>query len=159
MKEPITSYILKRLKRGASEDDLIYSVCQKTGSSWEDARARIEQVRNEHLTDIEASQAPLKSLASFIFYIMGIILTIGPIVYLWALLDITRTFLVFVSSGTEADAETALRLFENRCALLSWFELPSIIFTIMVGIGIIIANVRYMSGIWEQIFRKWKAIE
>jgi len=159
MKEQITSYILKRLKRGAPEDDLIYSVCQKTELAWDEAEALIEEVRDEHLTEIETSQAPLKGLISFIFYIMGIILIFGPIVYLLALLDITRTFLIFVSSGSEADAETALRLFENRCALLSWFELPSIIFTIMIGIGIVIANVRYMSGIWEQTFRKWKTIE
>ena len=159
MKENITSYILTRLSRAASEDDVIYSVCQKTGLGWENALALVEQVKNEHLAEIEARQIPLKSLISFVFYILGTVLTLGPLVYLWIILDVTSTFLVFISGGPDTNVETALKLFRSRCALLGWFELPSIIFTTLVGVGIINVNLRYMTGIWEELFRRWKAIE
>ncbi len=159
MKENITSYILTRLSRAASEDDVIYSVCQKTGLRWENAQTLVEQVKNEHLAEIEARQIPLRSLISFVFYILGIVLTLGPLVYLWVILDVTSTFLVFISGGPDTNAETALKLFESRCALLGWFELPSIIFTTLVGVGIINVNLRYMTGIWEELFRRWKVIE
>ncbi len=158
MRETIATYILARLSRAASEDEVIYSVCQKTGLGWADAQALVEQIKDENLSEIESRQAPLKNLLSIIFFIMGIVLTLGPMVYLWVMLDVTSTFFVFVSSGFSADAETALKLLGSRCVLLSWFELPSIIFTIMVGIAISIGNLRYMRGAWKALFRKWKAI-
>jgi hypothetical protein len=158
MNENITSYVLEKLSRAYPEDDIIYFVCQKTGLGWEKAQAFVEQVKCNHLADIETRQAPLISLMSFMFYVVGIVLTLGPIVYLWSMLDITSIFLVFISDLSNADAETALRLFESRCLLLGWFELPSIIFTMFVGLGIIYANIRYMRGIWEVLLRKWKAI-
>jgi hypothetical protein len=159
MKKQITSYILTRLFRAASEDDIIYSVCQKTGLNWKNAQALVQQVKNEHLAEIEDSQIPLKSLLAFVYYVIGVILMVGPIIYLWIMLDVTRTFLVFVSDGSTRNAETALKLFMSRCALLSWFELPSIGFTVLVGLGIIQANLRYMRGIWETLFRKWEVID
>jgi hypothetical protein len=159
MQKHITAYILTRLFRAAAEDDIIYSVCQKTGLDWEKAQALVEQVKNEHLEEIETKQIPLKSLLAFVFYTIGVILAVGPIVYLWIMLDVTRTFLVFVSGGPSTNAETALRLLGSRCALLGWFELPSIFFTMLVGLGIINVNLRYMRGVWEKLFRSWKVFD
>ena len=34
MRETISAYILEKLSRAASEDEIIYSVCQKTGLGW-----------------------------------------------------------------------------------------------------------------------------
>jgi hypothetical protein len=157
MKEDINSYIIEKLSRAASEDDLIFSICQKTGLGWENAKTLVEHVKDEHLTEIEAKQTPLNILVSFGFYIVGIVLILGPIFYLWRMLDVTSIFLVFISSES-LDAETALNLLRSRCLLLSWFQLPSIFFTMLVGFGIINANLRYMRGIWEALFRKWKVI-
>jgi hypothetical protein len=58
MKKDITAYILTRLSRAASEDDLTYSVCQRTGLDWEGAQALVTQVKNEHLEEIEVQQTP-----------------------------------------------------------------------------------------------------
>jgi hypothetical protein len=148
-----------RLGRAASEDDVIYSVCQETGLDWEQAQALVEQVKNEHLDEIDARQLPIKSALSSVFYLLGIALVVGPVIYLWIMLDVTRTFLVFVSKPSTVDAETAFKLLGSRCALLGWFELPSIFFTMLVGVGIIGANVRYMSGIWENLFSRWNMSE
>lgn len=159
MKKNITAYILSRLFKTASEDDIVYSVCQKTGLDWEDAQALVDQVREEHAAEIEARQIPVKSILSFLFYVLGIVMIIGPIIYLWIMLDVSRTFLLFISSPSDRNAETALRLFQSRCMLLGWFQLPSIFFTIFVGVGIINANLRYMRGLWETLFRQWNVID
>ena len=159
MKKDLHSYIVTRLGRAASEDDVIYSVCQETGLDWEQAQALVEQVKNEHLDEIDARQLPIKSALSSVFYLLGIALAVGPVIYLWIMLDVTRTFLVFISNPSTVDAETAFKLLGSRCALLGWFELPSIFFTMLVGVGIIGANVRYMSGIWENLFSRWNMSE
>ena len=159
MKKDITAYILTRLSKAASEDDIIYSVCQSTGLDWENAQALVAQVKNEHIEEIDARQIPIKSLLSSVFFILGIILIVGPIIYLWVMLDVTRTFLMFMSSPSTINAETAFKLIGSRCALLSWLQLPSIIFPILVGLGIIYVNLQSMSGIWEALFRKWKVID
>jgi hypothetical protein len=75
------------------------------------------------------------------------------------MLDVTGTFLAFATNISHPNAESAIKVFQSRCALLSWFELPSIFFTMAVGVGIINANLRYMRGIWETLFRQWNVID
>ena len=157
MKKQIADFILTKLFRTASEDDIIYSVCQKTGLDWEAAQALVQQVKDEHREEIEARQIPVKSILAFGFYILGILLIVAPLVYLWIMLDVSKMFLTFVIDPT--NAETALELFGRRCALLGWFQLPSLFLTMAVGIGIINANLRYMRGIWETLFRQWNVID
>ena len=159
MKKDLHSYIVTRLGRAASEDDVIYSVCQETDLDWEQAQTLVEQVKNDHHEEIDARQLPVKSALSSAFYLLGIALIVGPIIYLWIMLDVTRTFLVFISNPSTVDAETAFKLVASRCALLGWFQLPSIFFTMLVGVGIIGANIRYMRGIWETLFSRWNVID
>ena len=156
MKERITAFILTSLTRTTSEDDIILSVCQKTGWGWEKAQALIEEVKRDHQVEIEARQIPLKSFLAFMFYALGILLTIGPIIYLWILLNITNMLASLLSGGLTPG--TAYALIRSRCLIMSWFELPSLFFTMAVGIGIIQANLQYMRGIWEGLFRKWRVI-
>ncbi len=158
MNESIHDYILNRLSEETPEDDLIYAVCQKTELNWDAAQALVEQIKNEHSVEIEDAHIALKALLSFSLYIVGIIVTLAPIVYLWAMLDLTGTLLAFVG-GSQTNPETAFRLLQGRCALLGWFYLPSIFFAMLVGLGIINVNIRYMGGIWQELFRKWKMFE
>ncbi len=159
MKKQIPAYILTRLFRAASEDDIIFSVCQKTGLDWEESKALVDQVKDEHFDEIEARQMPLKGLLSFLFFILGIILTIGPIIYLGIMIDFTGTLFTFVSGGPGRDLETLVKVLESRCVLLSWFELPSIIFTSLSGLAIIYGNLRYVRGTWITLFRNWNLID
>ena len=156
MKERITAFILTSLTRTTSEDDIILSVCQKTGWGWEKAQALIEEVKRDHQVEIEARQIPLKSFLAFMFYALGILLTIGPIIYLWILLNITNMLASLLSGGLTP--VTAYALIRSRCLIMSWFELPSLFFTMAVGIGIIQANLQYLRGIWEGYLRKWKVM-
>jgi hypothetical protein len=156
MKPDITTYIIRRLSRAAVEDDIIYAVCQKTGMDWEDAQALVAQVQLEHREEIDARQTPVKGLLTGVFFVLGAMLTVMPVIYLWILFDVTRTFLVFLSSPSTMNMETAIQLFLRRCALLSWFELPSIIFSILVGLAILYANLQPMIEVWETLFRERK---
>src|SRR5512135_3133132 len=99
MNEPIHDYILNRLSEETPENDLIYSVCQKTELNWKQAQALVEQVKNEHSVEIEDAHLALKALLSFSLYILGILVTLAPIVYLWAMLDLTGTLLAFVGGS------------------------------------------------------------
>lgn len=156
MKPDITTYIIRRLSRAAVEDDIIYAVCQRTGMDWEDAQALVTQVQLEHREEIDARQTPVKGLLTGVFFVLGAMLTVMPVIYLWILFDVTRTFLMFLSSPSTMNMETAIQLFLRRCALLSWFELPSIIFSILVGLAILYANLQPMIEVWETLFRERK---
>ena len=144
---------MTRLRRAASQDDLIYSVCQKTGLDWDQAQALVEQVRDEHLDEIETSQGPMKSLLSLVFFVVGVALTVAPVIYLGMMVDITHTILAFFSGEPGADFEALIRLLYYRCVLLSWFQLPSIIGTSLAGLAIIYANLRYVRGNWIAALR------
>lgn len=158
MKTDITTHIVRRLSRAASEDDIIYTVCQKTGMGWHDAQALVAQVQNEHREEIDARQTPIKGLLTWVFIALGMMLIVGPVIYLWAMFDVTQTFLMFLSSPSTMNMETAIQLFLRRCALLSWFELPSIIFCILIGLAILHANLQPMMEVWETLFRKGKGV-
>jgi hypothetical protein len=151
LKKLTHSYILTRLFRAASEDDVVFSVCQRTGMSWEEARVLVNQEKKEHLAEIETRHIPLMVFLSVIFTITGIILTIGPVIYLWRMLDTTRALTVLLSGENVDRVETAFTILQSRCVLLSWFELPSIAFAIFLGIGIIVANIQYMRDFWTLI--------
>jgi len=46
-----------------------------------------------------------------------------------------------------------LYLIRARCALLSWFYLPSILFTMMTGIAIIIVNMKTLGENSTDLFK------
>ena len=158
MKSDITTNIVRRLSRAAVEDDIIYAVCQRTGMNWEDAQALVAQVQHEHREEIEARQTPIKGLLTGVFFVLGAMLTVMPVIYLWILFDVTRTFLMFLSSPSTMNMETVIQLFLQRCALLSWFELPSIIFSILIGLAIFYVNLRTMIEVWGYMFRNGKGV-
>lgn len=158
MKSDITTYIVRRLSRAASEDDIIYAVCQKMGMEWDDAQALVAQVQHEHREEIDARQTPIKGLLTWVFIVLGTMLIVGPVIYLWAMFDVTQTFLMFLSSPSTMNMETAIQLFLRRCALLSWFELPSIIFSILVGLAILYTNLQPMMEVWGTLFRNGKRV-
>jgi hypothetical protein len=148
VKKQTHSYILTRLTRAASEDDVILSICKEDGLSWEEAKSLVEQEKLEHRAQIDTKQIPIKLFLSFLFLVTGIIMTVGPVFYLWNMLDITRAFVILFSGGAINSVDAVIRLMGSRCALLSWYELPSIVFTLMLGVGIIVANIQYLHDTW-----------
>jgi hypothetical protein len=156
MKNTLHSYILAKLSRAASDDDVIYAVCEKSGLGWDEAKSLVEKEKEEHAGYIDFRQLPLMISLSVVFSILGIVLAIGPVIYLWNMLDVTRAFLMLFSSGTASGMDIAVKFLFNRCLLLSWFELPAIIFATMTGIGILIANVQYVRDVWRLFLRRQK---
>lgn len=158
MEERIHEFILSKLSGDVPDDDIIFDVCQQAGVKWGEARAMVEEVKGDHESEIEIKQFPIKGILTFVFVILGILLIVEPFIYLWSMLDLTDIFLDVVAGRSRVNGETILMLVRSRCLLMSWFELPTILFTIMVGVGIIIANLRYLGDIWKNLMFavRWK---
>jgi hypothetical protein len=144
MDEKLHEYILSRLSGDAPEDDIILSICEHTGLDWQSVRALVDEVKADHEPEIEMRRFPLMGLVSIVFVALGLILAFGPVFYLWSILGITQIFFDAISGTKPVDVGTVLYLIRVRCALLSWFELPSILFTMMTGIAVIIFNFKYL---------------
>jgi hypothetical protein len=151
------SSILAKLRNAVSEDEIIFSICQETGLDWPHAQALVEQEKLAHRAEIEASQVPIKSALALVFFIIGIILTIAPFIYLWLMLDMTQTLILVSTGQVRTSANTLVDLFIKRCLLLGWFQLPSIIFTTLVGVAMIYANLRFIQKLWSSRFHRTKA--
>src|SRR5512133_1075958 len=108
VRKKIHSYILSKLTNSASEDDLIYSICQETGLKWEDAKSLLKKEQEEHLAEIKARQLPLRGLLCLVFTIIGIVAAIGPIAYIWYMLDATRSIASVFTDGGIPNVNTAL---------------------------------------------------
>ncbi len=151
MDEKTHEFILSELSGENKEDDIIYSVCQMTGVGWEEARAMVEEVKAEHSSDIEIRQFPIKGMLAIVFIALGVILVLEPAVHLWSVLGLTEAIVKGLSAPNGPTIEAIIMLIQSRCALLSWFELPSILFTMMTGAAIIFINVKYAAETWKNL--------
>jgi hypothetical protein len=151
MEDRIHELILSKLAGDALEDDIIYEICQQAGVKWVEARSMLEEIKGDHTPEIEMRQFPIKGILTFVFVLLGIILILEPAIYLWSMLGITDIFLDVVSGRSRVNGETILMLVRSRCLLMSWFELPSILFAIMVGVAIIIVNIRSLGDTWKNL--------
>lgn len=145
-------FILKKLVGNTSDDEIIYQVCDETGMDWETARTLVDGIRAEHNMDIVVGQIPIKSAISVVYAVVGILLIVGPLIYLYIILDVTHTFVAFISGGVEMSLDTLTRLLGMRCALLSWFELPTIFCVILLGFAIVKKNYQYLIEAWTTLF-------
>lgn len=151
MDEKTHEYILSRLSGDAKEDDILYQICQQAGVKWVVARSMLNEVKGDHTSEIEMRQFPIKVLVTFVFVILGILLILEPAIYLWSMMGITDIFLDVVSGRSRVNGETIIMLIRSRCVLMSWFELPSILFMMMVGAAIIFANIRFLCDAWKNL--------
>jgi len=149
MNEQIHDYVVSKISSAASDDDIIYSICQEKGFNWEEASQLVEQVKEEHNDDIATRQAPIKMFLSIVFFILGIVLVIGPILYLWNMLDMLRVLSEFLNG--RGGTQSAIKLLQSRCLLLNWFELPSWFSLIALGAAIFAANIQYIQEFWRQL--------
>jgi hypothetical protein len=152
MDEQLHEYILSRLSGDVLEDDIILSVCEQTGMDWQSVRALVDEVKSDHEPEIELRQFPVMGLVSIVFMVLGLILLLGPVFYLWSILGISKIFLDAISGASRVNVETVLYLIRVRCALMSWFELPSILFTMMTGVAVIIVNFKYLGEYCGDLF-------
>jgi hypothetical protein len=112
----------------------------------------VDEIKNEHTTDIVASQIPIQSAVSVVYAVLGILMIVGPIIYLYIILDVTRTFAAFFSGKVEMSLTNLSKILGMRCALTSWFELPSIFSAILLGIFIVRKNYQFLRQAWVTFF-------
>jgi hypothetical protein len=90
-------------------------------------------------------------MLSIVFMALGIVLILEPAIYLWAILGLTETLIDAFSGRNGVTPEAVIMLIRSRCALMSWFQLPSILFTMMAGAAVIFVNVRYLGDAWKRM--------
>jgi hypothetical protein len=151
MDERIHELILSKLSSDVPDEDIIFEICQRAGVKWAEACSMLEEIKGDHAPEIEIRQFPIKGLLTFVFVLLGMLLILGPAIYLWLILGITDIFLDVVTGRSRVNGETILMLVRSRCVLMSWFELPSILFTIMVGVGIVVVNVKDLGETWKNL--------
>ncbi len=151
MDEKTHEFILSELSGENKEDDIIYSVCQMAGVGWEEARSMVEEVKEDHSSEIEIRQIPVKGMAAIVFIALGVILILEPAIHLWSVLGLTEVIVKGLTTRNGLSVETIITLIQRRCSLLSWFELPSIVFTMMTGAAIIFLNIKYAGETWQNL--------
>ncbi len=78
-------YVITQLSEQASRDDIIYQLCQATGSSWQQASAFVDQVEQENHRRIAAFQAPLLLIIGAVTFLVGLFMTAREISYFAAI--------------------------------------------------------------------------
>ncbi|MBN1315993.1 MAG: hypothetical protein JXA42_11010 [Anaerolineales bacterium] len=73
----ITKFIIREFSRHRRPDDIIRTVCEKTGMPWYDAEEFIRQVRDEHQGEITGRQNRLLIGIAVLTVIIGVFLSIG----------------------------------------------------------------------------------
>ncbi len=74
-------YVISQLSEQASRDDIIYQLCQATGSSWQQASAFVDQVEQEDHRQIAVFQAPLLLIIGAVTFLVGLFLTAREVSY------------------------------------------------------------------------------
>ncbi len=71
-----TQYVISRLGKHASKDDIIFQSTQMTGESWQQAKAFVEEVESEHHQGIAARRTPILLILGVSTFAIGLIATI-----------------------------------------------------------------------------------
>ncbi|MGE5141532.1 MAG: hypothetical protein ACM3JD_18855 [Rudaea sp.] len=74
-------YVVSQLSKQASRDDIIYGLCQATGSSWQQASAFVDQVQEQDHGRIAFSQAPVLLIIGVVTFLLGLYLAGREIMY------------------------------------------------------------------------------
>lgn len=77
MSDPIAdfdAYLVRRLERAANRDDLVFEISRKTGQSWEQAAAYLDDLETRNASRIQRRQAPILLILSLGALLAGLAL-------------------------------------------------------------------------------------
>jgi len=75
-----TSFVISELAKHRNRNDLIMALCEKTGSSWDQAQRLVQQVESENRKAIKARQSPLLIIIGVGIVISGLLLATYTVV-------------------------------------------------------------------------------
>ena len=136
----LTNYIVDRLSDAVTPDDIIMDICDKTGISWPEAEALVEQVQSEHEQDVTKRQFPLLTLVALSIFVGGV----GLLTYSVYMLFLTTS--TYTSTTLNPwDLPDTLNFIFNYAA----FTLSLILFAIAMILGSLLG----MRQIWATILK------
>ena len=71
-KEEITAFVISELGKHHNRNEIIRSLCERTGMMWSDAEKLVRQVESDHSHEIRAKQSPLLVALAVVIFIAGI---------------------------------------------------------------------------------------
>ena len=75
-----TQFIIRSLRQQRNRNDIIKSICERTGMNWEQAKHHIAQVEIEHHETIAAGQKPLLIAIACLTLLLGLALSLGMVI-------------------------------------------------------------------------------
>ena len=136
----LTNYIVDHLSDAVTPDDIIMDICDKTGISWPEAEALVEQVQSEHEQDVNKRQFPLLTLVALSIFVGGV----GLLTYsVYTLFLITSAYTS--TTLNPRDLPDTLNFIFNYAA----FTLSLILFAIAMILGSLLG----MRQIWATILK------
>jgi hypothetical protein len=95
----VTDYIVYKLGKHVSKNDIIFDLCQRTGKSWDQVSALVASVEQKHESRIARQQSPLYLIIAIGIFIAGLYLTCSGMFY----------FVNLIADGTAGIDPLALR--------------------------------------------------
>lgn len=153
----LNDFILKRLVKSHSRDEILVELCETNGFSWGEADAKLEYVQAENESAIARSQFPILFIIATIFFITGLLLT-GYGVYGLTLLfspgggipnDLTTYFIPVIEVGLDP-FQIFLVLLPAYFKFLAYL-LFNPVSAAMFGIAMIVGSLLGMRNSWTEI--------
>jgi hypothetical protein len=77
----VTDYIVYKLGKHVSRNDIIFDLCQRTGKSWDQVSALVASVEQQHESRIARQQSPLYLIIAIGVFIVGLYLACSGLFY------------------------------------------------------------------------------
>ncbi len=103
-------YVIKQLGKQASRNDVIFTLTQQTGATWQQAEAFVEQIEKEHHSGIALRRAPILLVFAIPTIAVGLYATVSYIAELSMLARSNTEPALTLFAGAEIMFYLAIRL-------------------------------------------------
>ncbi len=103
--QSISEYVVKELMRYHKRDDIIATLCEKTGRSWSEIEPIVRRIEQDNKGKLQGRHKPLLLIIGAVSFFLGIGLSVGIviatldglIIWFWALpIPDLPNFLIFI---------------------------------------------------------------
>lgn len=84
----LVSFIVTQLSKGTNPNDIVLELCRRSGMDWSEAKALVEQVREEQGRQIARRQSPLLGLLALATLLAGLFIAFRALYALASRIDL-----------------------------------------------------------------------
>jgi hypothetical protein len=146
--EAISAFIINALSKGESPDDLILSICENQGLTWQAAEALVKKVQDEKKQVIVKKQLPLLFVLALAIFIGGIGAAGYGCLIIISEFSLIQTSLMNIHQVLN-NSDVSYDLYIGLRMLFASGGIP--ISMIALGIGMILGSLLGMRNVWAEI--------